>query len=117
MAKTYKSEDFRGRVQNAKKPHFWIPKNEGDLITGTVKDYRVMTSRFGEGEIMVLKEDETDEEIAVFIGSVIKTAREKDNIQIGEHMGIKYLGTVEGPNADYKDFIVMVDRPEKEKEK
>jgi len=113
MAKTNKVEDFRSRIQNAKKPKFWIPKEEGDFITGTVLSFRTMTSRFGEGEIMVLKEDDTDEEKALFIGSVIKTARERDNIQVGEHIGIKYLGIVEGEGADYKDFIVMVDRPEK----
>ena len=115
MAKSYKSESFKDRVHGAKKPKFWIPKDEGDFIVGEVVAFRTMTSRFGDGEVMVLKNDEDNEPWSVFISSVIKTARERENIQVGEHVGIKYLGVVEGENAEYKDFIVMVDRPEKEK--
>jgi len=117
MAKTYRSENFRDRVQNAKKPKFWIPKEEGDFIVGEVAAFRTMTSRFGDGEVMVLKNDEDGELWSIFISSVIKTARERENIQVGEHVGIKYLGLVEGENADYKDFIVMVDREEKREDK
>ena len=112
MAKADKSNDFRNRVHNAKKPTFWIPKEEGDFVTGNVLGFRAMQSRFGDGEVIELKDDETEEVLSIFLSSVIKTARERENIKAGDHIGIKYLGIVEGPNADYKDFIVMVDRPE-----
>ncbi len=106
-------DKFRDRIKDAKKPKFWIPKTEGDFITGVVKGFRTITSRFGDGEVMEIIEDETKELTAIFLSSVIKTARETQEIKPGEKIGIKYLGTVDGENAEYKDFIVMVDRPEK----
>ena len=108
-------DKFRDRVKDYKKPKFWIPKDEGDMLIGVVKGFRAMTSRFGEGEVMELIEDESKELMAVFLSSVIKTARENQNIQPGDHVGIKFLGEVEGENATYKDFVVLVDRPEDKK--
>lgn len=110
------ADSFRDGVKNAKKPKYWIPKDEGDFITGVVKDFRAVTSSFGDAEVMDIIEDETKELTSIFLSSVIKNQREKQDIQPGDHVGIKYLGEVEGKNADYKDFIVMVDRPEKDKE-
>lgn len=106
--------EFRERVKNAQKAKFWIPKEEGDFITGEVKGFRTITSRFGDGEVMEIIDDETKELIAIFLSSVIQRARETQNIKIGERIGIKYLGEVSGEHTDYKDYIVLVDRPEKE---
>ena len=108
-------DEFRERVKNAQKAKFWIPKEEGDFITGVVKGFRTMTSRYGDTEVMEILDDETEELTVIFLSSVIQRARETQNIKIGERVGIKYLGEVEGEHADYKDFIVLVDRPEKEK--
>ena len=105
-------DKFRDRVKDAKKPKYWNPKDEGDFITGVVKDFRDVTSSFGDAEVMDIIEDETKDLTSVFLSSVIKNQREKQNIQPGDHVGIKYLGEVQGKNAEYKDFIVMVDKKE-----
>ena len=105
------ADNFRDRLKSAKKPVYWIPEKEGDLITGKVKDFRAVNSRFGDAEVMEIIEDETKELKSIFLSSVIKSEREKQNIQPGDHVGVKYLGEVEGESFNYKDFIVMVDRP------
>lgn len=106
-------DKFRDRVKDSKKSIYWRPEKEGDFITGIVKGFRAVTSRFGDAEVMEIIEDESKELTSIFLSSVIKHEREKQNIQPKDHIGVKYLGEVEGENFEYKDFIVMVDRPEK----
>jgi len=88
MSQKRQAEAFRRRVMSARKPVYWIPKDEGDA--------------------MILEDDETGELTAILCGAVIQSEREKQNIQVGERVGIKYLGDEKG----YKNFIVMVDRAE-----
>jgi hypothetical protein len=52
--------------------------------------------------------DEDKELYAVLCGTVIQSEREKQDIKVGERVGIKYLGE----EGNYKNFIVMVERPE-----
>jgi adenine-specific DNA methylase len=112
MAKAHTDrETFRDRIIGAKKPKYWIPKKENEFIVGTVKNFRKITSTFGDVEVMDIEEDETKELLAVMCGTVISSEKEKQNIQIGEHVGIKYLGE----EANYRNFIVMVDRPRETK--
>ncbi len=113
MTKEDERDAFRNCVRDAKKPKFWIAKDEGDMITGRVVAFRSITSRFGDGEVMVIKNDEDHEDYSVFLSSVIKTARETQEIKVGERVGIKYLGEVQGESAEYKDYIVQVDRDKK----
>ena len=105
------ADNFRDRLKDAKKPVYWIPKNEGDFIVGIVKGFRAVNSKFGDAEVMEIVEDETKGLKSIFLSSVIKHEREKQNIQPKDHVGVKYLGEVEGENFDYKDFIVLVDQP------
>lgn len=103
---------FRDKVKNAKKPKYFRFKDEGDSIIGVVQGFRRITSTFGDCEVMDIIDDEDNELYAVLCGTVIQSEREKQDIKVGERVGIKYLGE----EGNYKNFIVMVDRPGKDKE-
>jgi hypothetical protein len=107
-------DQFRDRVRDAKKPKYWNPKKEGEFITGKIKAFRAVTSRYGDGEVMEIVDDETKELTSVFLSTVIRSAREKQDLKVGERVGVKYLGEVSGENSEYKDFIITVDRKEPE---
>ena len=104
--------NFKDRVRDAKKPKYFRFEAEGDFITGVVQGFRKIVSTFGDCEVMDIINDEDNELYAILCGTVIQSEREKQDIKIGERVGIKYLGE----EGNYKNFIVMVDRPGKEKE-
>ena len=87
MVQRGSSSNFRDRVAGAKKPKYWIPKDEGDYIIGIVKGFRDVTSSFGDSEVMEIIEDETKELTSIFLSSVIKSQREKQKIVPGTASG------------------------------
>ena len=106
------ANNFKERVKNSKKPKYFRFQEEGDFITGLVQDFRRITSTFGDCEVMDIIDDEDKELYAVLCGTVIQGEREKQDIKVGERVGIKYLGE----EGNYKNFVVMVDRPENKKD-
>jgi len=98
---------FRERVKNSKKPKYFRFEEEEDFIIGVVQGFRRITSAFGDCEVMDIINDEDKELYAVLCGTVIQSEREKQDIKVGERVGIKYLGE----EGNYKNFIVMVERP------
>jgi hypothetical protein len=95
---------FRDRIKSAIKPKYWRPK-EGDYLTGTVVNVRVITAEYGDCKVAHIKDDDTKEVLAVLCGTVIANEFEKQGIKIGDRVGIKYLGD----EKEYKDFYIEKD--------
>lgn len=103
-------DKFRQGVKNGKKTgKSWRPEPE-EFITGELLGIR--TTHFKGKPIRVadILEDEKQEEISVWLTTVLEREFHDQKIHVGERIGIKYLGKVK----DYHDFLVMVDRPPEE---
>lgn len=99
-------DSFREALEKAKKGcPMWQPQ-ENDSITGEYLALRTVETKRGKRCILDLRDDETLEEVGIWAGTVIQKELERQNIQPGERIGLKYCGRRE----NYHDWIIMVDR-------
>lgn len=102
------SDPFRERVDRAQRiKDAWKPVLN-DWITGELLEIKEVSVRGRKSYALVVKDDETGEEINIWGTTVIMSEIERQEIHIGERIGLKYLGR----EKDYHYWIVMVDRPE-----
>lgn len=103
-------DPFRDRVKDGKKTsNSWRP-NPKEYITGELIGIRTTHYKGKPVRVADLLNDETKEEISVWLTTVLEREFTDQKIHEGERIGIKYLGKVK----DYHDFVVMVDRPPEE---
>ena len=96
-------------------PSAWRPDQEDpDLIIGEVVDIQVGTSDYDPYPLVVIKQDDGEEKAIHGFHTVLKNELLKNKPQIGERIGIKYLGEqATKPGSKFKSFIgyrVKMDR-------
>jgi hypothetical protein len=91
----------------------FIAENPGDQITGKVVRYEVGESRFGPADIAIIATPKDGEKAFWLLGAALKSQWGKAAPKPGETVGAKFLGDrVSAAGNRYKDWRVVVDRPE-----
>lgn len=96
-------------------PSAWRPDQEDpDVIIGEVVDIQVGTSDYDPYPLIVIRQDSGEEKAIHGFHTVLKNELMRHKPQVGERMGVKYLGEqATKPGSKYKSFIgyrVKVDR-------
>src|SRR5687767_466240 len=88
-------------------PSAWRPDQEDpDLIIGEVVDIQVGTSDYDPYPLIVIKQDDGEEKAIHGFHTVLKNELLRQKPQIGERIGIKYLGEqATKPGSKFKSFI------------
>jgi len=100
------------KVRNKEKgDDFWKPE-EGECIGGLILDIRSISSKFGSGQrkVIELKREEDGKVVLVPCHSVIEREMDKQQAEVGDMIGIKYLGKTKGANSEYHDCVVEVEK-------
>lgn len=82
----------------------WKPK-PGECIAGVVVGFREFTSKFGKGRSADIRCEDDGVVRAVLLRAVLRNEFEKQGIEVGDEVGIKYVGKAE--DKIYHDFIVI----------
>lgn len=96
-------------------PSAWRPDQEdADKLIGEVIDIEVGNSEYGRYPIVVVRQDDGTEKAVHGFHSVLQSELMKNRPQVGERVGIKYLGDVETKPGSkfksYKGYVVRVER-------
>jgi hypothetical protein len=93
-------------------PPAWKPV-PGEILTGTVRGYDTYCGQFGECPVAFIEEEAEGHLMSVYLSAtVLYNEFKKVRPKVGEKVGIRYLGKVEGGGrGEYQRFKVMVDRP------
>ena len=96
-------------------PSAWRPDQEdADLLIGDVLEIEVGSSDYGRYPIIVVRQEDGTEKAVHGFHSVLQNELTKHRPQVGERVGIKYLGDVEtkpgSKYKSYKGYRVKVDR-------
>jgi hypothetical protein len=93
-------------------PEAWMPEPE-DLLIGNVTDVDDREGDYGVYPIVCVLPDNGDAERAVHgFHTVLKREFAKQKPAVGNHIGIKYHGKVEGRNGFYESYRVIVEKPD-----
>ncbi len=107
-----RSSSLADRLQRGAAPG-WRPE-VGDAVIGTVVDIDEALSNFGEGvyPVITIARDDDSTEVAVHaFHTVLKHEVAKKRPQVGDRIGIKYLGVPQGKK--YEAYRVLLERPVK----
>ena len=96
-------------------PSAWRPdQDDPDTLIGEVVDIEVGTSDYGRYPILVVRKDDGEEKSVHGFHSVLQNELVKHKPQVGERVGIKYLGDVPtkpgSPFKSYKGYRVKIER-------
>lgn len=96
-------------------PSAWRPdQDDPDILVGEVVEIEVGTSDYGRYPILVVRQEDGTEKAVHGFHSVLQNELVKIKPQIGERVGIKYLGDVPtkpgSPFKSYKGYRVKVER-------
>lgn len=87
-------------------PSAWRPDQEdADMLIGEVVEIQIGTSDYGRYPIVVIRKDDGEEKAVHGFHTVLRNELAKNQPQVGERTGIKYLGDVETkPGSKFKSF-------------
>ena len=96
-------------------PSAWRPDQEdADLLIGEVVEIEVGESEYGRYPILIVRRDDGEEKAVHGFHSVLQSELLKHKPQVGEKVGIKYLGDVPTKPGSkfksYKGYRVKVER-------
>jgi len=99
-------EDWQGYAPS------WRP-DEGDVLVGVVQEFTVGSTSWGDVNVCTLLDEETDEQIAVWLSSTVLLSEfTKLDVKPGDRVGIRYDG--KHPEKRYHRYVVRVDRDDPE---
>ncbi|GAH47457.1 unnamed protein product, partial [marine sediment metagenome] len=110
---TSPSEDVKERGQHKQRTLEWntplYPETklwrEGDILEGEVTRIDSVTIKGRDAPFCHLKTE--DKEYTVWLGEVLYDYFRKENIDVGDYIGIKYLGMIKGERGfEYRNFEV-----------
>ncbi len=85
-------------------PDYWDPK-PGDALIGTLERYDVGTTKLGERQIAIVRDEESGELISVWLSrSVLKNEFERQAPQPGDLIGLKYFGLQQPRDPNGSEF-------------
>lgn len=89
----------------------WKPDTEGDTVKGKLIDRGEWTGDYGTSPTLTIQTDAGDIYVVFCSSGVLKSNVERQNPQIGDEVGIRYLGEAEGKSGrTYKNFKFVVVR-------
>lgn len=92
-------------------PSPWRPdQDDADTIIGVVTGIDRADGDWGPYPIVFIRQDNGTEKSVHAFRSVLKSELQKKQPQIGERIGIKYLGEVKGANRSYIGYRVELER-------
>ena len=97
------------KVKEMEKPssNAWKPEKVGDCIGGeAVSGLRTVNTKFGDRVVIDIRSEEDNQIYTVWATTVIANELKKQNVQVGDQVGIKVLGL----EKNYKNFIVVVEK-------
>ncbi len=97
------------KVKEMEKPssNAWKPEEVGDCIGGeAVSGLRTVNTKFGDRVVIDIRSEEDNQIYTVWATTVIANELKKQNVQVGDQLGIKFLGL----EKNYKNFIVVVEK-------
>ena len=100
------------KVRNKEKgDDFWKPE-DGECIGGLILNIRSISSKFGSGQrkVIELQREEDGKVLLVPCHSVIEREMEKQQAEVGDMIGIKYLGKAKGENGMFHNCVVVVEK-------
>lgn len=88
-------------------PSAWRPdQDDPDMIVGEVVDIQVGTSDYDPYPLILIRQDDGEEKAVHGFHTVLKNELKRQRPQIGERMGIKYLGEQKTkPGSKFNSFI------------
>jgi len=81
----------------------WKPE-PGDCFAGIIVNVRPVPGKFGEQNALDIKSEEDGCIYTVFLKTVLENELKRQNAEIGDEVGIKYLGLTK----NYHDYVVKV---------
>lgn len=90
-------------IRRAEKAYSQWQPEPGDVIAGVVVGIREFISKFGKGKAADIRCEGDGVVRAVLLKTVLKNEFEKQGVEVGDEVGIKYIGK----NKNYHDFIVI----------
>lgn len=96
-------------------PTAWRPdQDDADTLIGEVVDIQIGTSDYGQYPIIVIRQEDGTEKAVHGFHSVLQNELMKHRPNVGERVGIKFLGDVPtkpgSPYKSYKGYRVQVER-------
>lgn len=93
----------------------WKPK-EGETIEGTVVNIDTTTNTWGEQKYIEVETAEGRK--TVFLSKVLQEKAEKESLEAGDKIAIKFLGLVKSIKGSkkYKNFVVVIEHAVEETE-
>jgi hypothetical protein len=98
-------------------PSAWRPdQDDPDLLVGEVIEIEVGSSEYGHYPIIVIRKEDGEEKAVHGFHTVLRNELMKHKPNVGERVGIKYLGDVETkPGSKFKSFKGYRVKVEREK--
>jgi hypothetical protein len=94
----------------------WEPDGPGDMLIGTLEGYDTATTTYGEYRVAHIRDEEGVLRGLWLMHSVLQDewgeAAPDGEPQVGDRVGVQYLGQRSGENFDYHMWTVKVDRSE-----
>lgn len=92
-------------------PESWRPE-EGEKIIGTVVEYGVGPTDYGERDTVVVRLADGTEKTVWLLHDVLINQFKREKPQPGERIAVKYVGQKTNPTSQrrYKDYRLMVER-------
>ena len=97
------------KIQKMKKSdaRIWKYEKVGDCLAGeVVTPLRVVETVYGESRVIDVKSEADGEIYRVWALTVIGNELKRQLVEVGDVVGIKYLGEIK----NYKDFLVVVEK-------
>ena len=88
----------------------WTPEIAGEAIAGTITDIKTIESEFGPATVVTINDDVLGLSEVMFGRAVLKSWLEKNEVKVGDGLGIRYEGQVEAASGNkYHDYTLRLE--------
>lgn len=110
---TTQHKDNLAEALDAQFAEAWRPE-AGESLIGTVAAISQRDAGYGSYPIVTIQPDEGEPKALHAIHAVAQAQLAESRPGIGERIGVRYLGKVDGAERAYHSYKVVVDRPEQD---
>lgn len=88
----------------------WTPELPGECLAGTVTDIKTIESEYGVTQVVTIDDDVLGLSEVMFGRAVLKSWLEKNEVKVGDGLGIRYEGQVEAASGNkYHDYTLRLE--------
>jgi len=92
----------------------WTPELPGECVAGTVTDIKTITGEYGATQVVTIDDDALGLSEVMFGRAVLKSWLEKNEVKVGDGLGIRYEGQVEAASGNkYHDYTLRLEPADK----